>query len=293
MKIVVSIMEMQCRKQKIKFLPNISICVSISSSEAENEGGEIREREREKREREREREKRKRERENNELMKPIQRTQEGFIRAHKPEKDYPARLITSHIGAPQEALAAHINEILKPFIANNKYVCKNSFEFVEKIKDLNLTPLDKMISFDATALFPSIPIEDCINLINIHLKKDNDLPSRTKLTPDDITGLISLCLSSSNFIYDDRHHTQEDSGPIGLSLMVTIAQLWMIHTIETAMKTAKDRGLTAPRHLTVYMDDCWGIIQHRRPGLRSSTAMPDLDPAAAFQELGPSQSSVY
>ena len=32
----------------------------------------------------------------------------------KPEKDCPARVITSHIGAPQEKLSAHLNKLLQP-----------------------------------------------------------------------------------------------------------------------------------------------------------------------------------
>ena len=62
------------------------------------------------------------------------------IKAHKPEKQYPARLITSHIGAPQENVASYLNTILKPFIENNKYVCKNSFDFIEKIKKAKAGP---------------------------------------------------------------------------------------------------------------------------------------------------------
>ena len=58
------------------------------------------------------------------------------IKAHKPTKNYPVRLITSHIGAPQEGLASFLNEILKPFIGTNKYVTKNSYEFVQKIKKI-------------------------------------------------------------------------------------------------------------------------------------------------------------
>ena len=33
-----------------------------------------------------------------------------------------------------------------------------------------------------------------------------------------------------------------DSGPIGSSLMVTVNQLWMIHTMESAIKIAKVVG---------------------------------------------------
>ena len=125
-----------------------------------------------------------------------------------------------------------------------------------------------MISFDATALFPSVPIQDAINHIKGLLEEDPDLTSRTKLTPMDITDLISLCLSTSNFIYDGRHHTQRDSGPIGLSLMVTISQIWMIYTLERAIEIADSRKISRPRHVTSYIDDCWCIMPYPRPGLR-------------------------
>ena len=87
-------------------------------------------------------------------------TANPVIKAHKPEKDYPIRVITSHIGAPQESLSRFLNQILQPFIENSPYVIKNSFTFVEKIKGLVLESNDKMVSFDAAALFPSVPIKD-------------------------------------------------------------------------------------------------------------------------------------
>ena len=48
------------------------------------------------------------------------------INAHKASKDYPARLITSHIGAPQEHVPTLFNDILKLFIEKIPHVCKNS-----------------------------------------------------------------------------------------------------------------------------------------------------------------------
>ena len=44
------------------------------------------------------------------------------IKAHKPSKDYPARLITSHIGAPQENLAAHLSKLLNPLRWANSWI---------------------------------------------------------------------------------------------------------------------------------------------------------------------------
>ena len=43
-------------------------------------------------------------------------TANPVIKAHKPEKNYPVRLITSHIGAPQESLSTHLGELLQPLL---------------------------------------------------------------------------------------------------------------------------------------------------------------------------------
>ena len=128
------------------------------------------------------------------------------IKELKPAKDFLTRLITSHIEAPQEAPSALLNKILQLFVENSKHVCKNSFQFVEIIKKLKLGVLDKMVSFDAAALFPSVPIKD-IQHIHDLLTKDTTLQQRTQLTPTDITDLIHVCLLSSDFVYNDRHHS--------------------------------------------------------------------------------------
>ena len=64
---------------------------------------------------------------------------------------------------------------------------------------------------------------------------------------------------TSDFIYDKTHHTAEDSGPIGLSLMVVVAEIWMDHTLKEAIKIANEKHLPTPRSLKVYMDDTFGI----------------------------------
>ena len=143
-----------------------------------------------------------------------------------------------------------------------------------------------MVSFDAAALFPSVSIGDCIQHILSLLTQDQDLHKRTQLTPTDITDLIKVCLSSSDFLYNDRHHTTKDSGPIGLSLMVLVSQIWMMHTMESAIGLARQRLLAIPRHIFIYMDEIWCVIKAphipRRSGLRSNN-QPRNNPADDFR----------
>ena len=182
-----------------------------------------------------------------------------LIKAHKPNKNYPARNIVSHRGCPQEGLSSYLIPILQPLLKDSLYTCKNSVDFVQKIKNLKLDDDEILVSFDAEALYPSIPLDKCIKVIEERLKNDNTLSNRTSLTADDIIELVNLCFSTSDFIYDSIHHTAEKSGPIGLSLMVVVAKIWMDYTLNEGKQIAIQKNVPIPRSLVAYIDDAWGI----------------------------------
>ena len=141
-----------------------------------------------------------------------------------------------------------------------------------------------MVSFDAETFFSSIPLNKCIELIK-KIQADVGLKARTELTPKDETDLINLCISTSDFFYDNKHSTTHDSRLIGLILMVTIFQIWTNHTINEARKIAKKRKIKAPRALKVYMDDTFGIM-HKNTSNTSHldfiTILKEIDPKIKF-----------
>ena len=183
------------------------------------------------------------------------------IKAHKPQKDYPGRNIISHIGCPQEPIAKELIRILKPLNQNCKYNTKNSSEIAATLKTITLDKNDVLVSYDATALYPSVPLNECIELIVEKLRNDSSLSQRTKLTPDDILQLLNLCLKTSQFIYNDTIYSAQDSGPIGLSLMVTVADIWMSHTLDEACKIAREKNVRQPKLLKKYVDDILAIFR--------------------------------
>ena len=73
-----------------------------------------------------------------------------------------------------------------------------------------LTPDTELISYDAEALFPSIPINDCLTTLKEVMSNDAEFKKMTKLI-DDVVDLLYLCLSSTDFTFDERHHTQNVS----------------------------------------------------------------------------------
>jgi hypothetical protein len=109
------------------------------------------------------------------------------------------------------------------------------------IKGIKLLPGSKMFFYDAETLFSLVPITNCIEIIKGKLKTNLNIPKQNKLTPDEIGDLILICLESLDFIFADRHHSTNDSRPIGLSLMVTVSQVLMIHILETAVQKPPKR----------------------------------------------------
>jgi hypothetical protein len=118
------------------------------------------------------------------------------IKAHKPEKDHPARIVISHIGCPQEHLAKELIRIIQPLNQKCPFDIKNSTDLARLVKKWNLNRDDVIFSVDAKALFPSIPIAECIRLISKDLQEDATLPDRKNLilTTSKISHLHNLSM---------------------------------------------------------------------------------------------------
>ena len=67
---------------------------------------------------------------------------------------------------------------------------------------------------------------------------NNDLNTRTKLTLTDIHKLMEFCLSKSYFLYENKKRLLEKAGPIGLSLMVVLSEIYLQHLEHKAMVEA-------------------------------------------------------
>ena len=80
-------------------------------------------------------------------------------------------------------------------------------------------------------MYRSVPIDEAVALIF----DINDLQKRTKLTLTDIHKLTELCLSTNYFIFDNRVRILENSGPIGLALMVVISEAFLQHLEDRAL----------------------------------------------------------
>ncbi|XP_066916006.1 uncharacterized protein [Clytia hemisphaerica] len=94
------------------------------------------------------------------------------------------------------------------------------------------------------------------------LENDHDLPNRTKLTVEDIRTLIELCLSKCYFLWNDKLYRLQNSAPIGLALMVVIAEAFLQYHEQNALQAANAHDPpVAPKSFVRYVDDSHARFQ--------------------------------
>ena len=90
---------------------------------------------------------------------------------------------------------------LAPLVGKSERHIQNSGDFVDKVKNLEMPPGQKLIAYDVSALFTSIPLPDAIKAVRIELDEDSKLQDCTPLSRERILGLLRFCLNTTYFTY--------------------------------------------------------------------------------------------
>jgi hypothetical protein len=87
----------------------------------------------------------------------------GLQIIHKP--DILLRLIVSSIGSPCYALAGFLHKILNRLAGRADSFMKNSGNFIELLKPVDLQKQDILTSFDMVSLFTNVPVDEALQVI--------------------------------------------------------------------------------------------------------------------------------
>ena len=74
----------------------------------------------------------------------------GLINVHKEVN--PACPVISMVGSPEYKLAKFLDMIIRPYISD-KHMLRSSYEFLEKLQEINLNSNQVMVSFNVKSLF--------------------------------------------------------------------------------------------------------------------------------------------
>ena len=185
----------------------------------------------------------------------------GVVKAHKPQKNFPMRTIVSTIGTATHGLSEYLVKLIQPALNKNENRLKNSSSFIDKAKTWEISAEEVQVSYDVVNLYPSVPLKEATDVILEIVRNDPDTLQGKKIKINDVKKLIELCLSKCYFLWNNEIHELKDSGPIGLSLMVVMAEGFLQHIERIALQTA----LNPPKSFVGYVDDSharFNLIQH-------------------------------
>ena len=161
----------------------------------------------------------------------------------------------STIGTAFYGTSKFLVDLIQPTLDTNEIRVKNSQSFVNEASTWDIEQTEVQVSYDVVALYPSVPIKRAIIAMVDILNSDFEAVStRTKLSMKEIKTLMELCLSKCYFFWEDKFYEIEDTGPIGLSLMVVIAEGYL-QFIENKALTESLRLDCQPKTFRRYVDD--------------------------------------
>ncbi len=101
-------------------------------------------------------------------------------------------------------------------------------DLMKKIKDVEVPPPYKLVSYDVSALFTSIPVDEAVRIIKKKLLADVTLTERCELSVDQLTILLDFCLNTTYFVCNEIFYRQVHGAPMGGPISPCLANLSMI-----------------------------------------------------------------
>jgi hypothetical protein len=112
------------------------------------------------------------------------------------------RPIVSNIGAPAEKLSKwiDIDGEMKKLHPPKGYGVENSYEFVEKIKNVKIDDDEVLVSFDVVELYPNVPIEETLRSIKTWLSTEIQEPEKFEIYYE----AVETCMNQRFFQFRDN-----------------------------------------------------------------------------------------
>ena len=108
------------------------------------------------------------------------------MKDHKPQK--PFREIADNSRSPGHELGKALNHLFEPYTGKTRTAVKGGKHLIEMIREGRFNK-EFLSSCDAVALYPSVIMEEGLELLEDKFKKDKAFTKRTVLTKNEIMEL--------------------------------------------------------------------------------------------------------
>ena len=165
----------------------------------------------------------------------------------------PLREIVDSTNSVGKKIDKYVSKIIKTYTVNNPHGIKNSKDFIEKIQSQRLKEGEVMVSFDVVALYPSVPQDQALEILEEFLVNDKDLKSKTPIPWKELMMLFRTCLKKTYFSFNSKLYVQIDGLAIGASSSVFLAEIFMMRLEKKALMTF----INPPEKWYRYVDDTY------------------------------------
>ena len=145
--------------------------------------------------------------------------------------------------------------------------------------------MEIQVSYDVIALYPSVPITKAIeNLMNMLTSDIRNFETRTIFKLRHIKQLLEVCLYKSYLLWNNQNHSLENSGPIGLSLMVVLAESFLQTIEKRAINIAINKPIPVnPITRKGYVDDTHDRFKNKQLSEEFLKILNNQEPRIQFE----------
>lgn len=166
------------------------------------------------------------------------------------------RPISANTNAPTEKMAKWLVKELKDISKRNppsKLSVKNAMDFATQLEDVELEDDEILMSFDVVSLYPSIPVEETLNLFEDWLKECNVDEEKMKV----YLRFARFAMRNSFFKFRGKYYKQTSGTGMGVALAPFLSSDIFMGNFEKKIQNEK----WFPRFWRRFIDDIFAVVK--------------------------------
>ena len=194
----------------------------------------------------------------------------GLPKIHKA--NCPIRPIVSACRTSTYNLAKYLTKILKVYVGHSSSFVKDSKDLTDKLQSIRLQDNEELVSFDVSALFTSIPVNQALDVINqLIIQHQTDMDFKSKigqvwyevadhLDREDVMALLKVVLNNCVFSFQNKFYKQLHGAAMGSPCSPVVANIYMEYFEKRALGPELPMSFTINTWLR-YVDDVLTIVK--------------------------------
>ena len=147
--------------------------------------------------------------------------------------------IVSACGTSTYNLAKYLTKILKVYIGHSSSFVNDSKDLMDKLQSIKLQDSEYLVSFDVSALFTSIPVNQALDVNNqLIIQHQTDMDFKYKvdkawyevadhLDREDVMALLKVVLNNCAFSFQGKFYKQLHGAAMGSPCSPVVANIYM------------------------------------------------------------------